>query len=335
MDATQVAAFLKVELDKLTVSFRNELAQKQNDIDMLNAALLKQNNTTNSTPAHNVRKGKERVNMPEEYKGDRKKTLHFLYQTSIVFEAQAEVYVDDASKIRFVCSYLKGSAGKWAETQNKKGNFKNIRFDDFKKMLVEAFGEFDSHKENLDKIKTLKQTGACADYTMQFNIYASETNLDEISKLDYFKEGLKEKLLDLMVTIDEPDTVSEYQKIAIKFDNRIHDREVKRRKGNNPNPNRPHPPTEPKKIIKTIDNSTKVEGPAPMDLDSIQVMITNAVQSAVGYKPRSSLTPDQREHRRVNKLCIYCGGDSCGGFPDVKECKTLQAKNAGKSQRQT
>lgn len=328
MNAIEVADYVRSELDKMANSFTLELRKKDEDINNLRGEL---NNLDGKAVGNSF--GKEKVKEPEEFKGDRKKTNLFIYQIGIVFAAQSNIYRTDVAKIRYANSFCRGSAQQWAQNNSINSKFDNITFDEYKKMLVSAFGEFDAHNENLNKIKTLKQRGACTEYTTEFNILAAQTHLDDPSKRDYYKEGLKDKVLDLLITSDEPEDFVKYQEMAIKFDNRIHEREMKRKKGINQNNQIRVPevtPVKPSIVSKTTDSVT------PMDLDAIKLMFSNyqnSTNKSTEFR-RSALSPEQKEHRRKNNLCIYCGKDECGGFPDVKECSTLKKKNQGKGQRQ-
>lgn len=330
MDHNQIQQLLNEQLTALRqeflttlhnqeIKFNVELQAKQNAIDALTIKNLK----SSSNPY-----GKEKVKEPQMYSGKRDKTEQFLYQVDIVFAAQKQIYSTDEAKIRYAASFMDSAAAKWAQTQTKNKSFENKTYLDFKKLLIGAFGKTDPHNESLAKLRSLKQKGPCTDYTTQFNVLASETHLDDPSLVDFFKLGLKWEILDLMITLpNEPTGLADFQEKAILFDNRLWDRKQARKLQN--------PVLSNKTVIPK--NSPVKEVATPMDLDSIQVMITNAVQTAVGqtsYKPRGPLTSEQREHRRLNKLCLYCGGLDCGGTTDTKECKILKLKNSGKGRGQ-
>jgi hypothetical protein len=40
------------------------------------------------------------------------------------------------------------------------------------------------------------------------------------------------------------------------------------------------------------------------------------------------LSENEKEERKRNKKCAYCGSKSCGGFPITNDCSTLKKKKS-------
>ena len=125
MNQEQVAAYVKVALDnlhqQLTSEFQETIKRKDNEIQIL----LKKDTSR-------IRKGKERVKEPEEYKGDRKKTAIFIHQCKLVFEAQSDTYDKDDSKIRYAGSFCRGAAANWFQNAKERKLFEEVQFEEFR-----------------------------------------------------------------------------------------------------------------------------------------------------------------------------------------------------------
>jgi len=94
------------------------------------------------------------VNKPEEYKGDRSKTLIFLEQCKLVFETQPNIYTSDQVKVNYAASYLRDNAFHWYINYKAKLLFP-LTFDLFQKDLIMSFGSQDKSSSARNKLSVM------------------------------------------------------------------------------------------------------------------------------------------------------------------------------------
>ena len=138
------------------------------------------------------------------------------------------------------------------------------------------------------------------------------------SKIAAFKEGLKDQVCDLLVTVrPKPTIFDDFVKICIEFDNAVHENELDKRHAksggdaskstNRSHPKQIQPSSRP--VATSASSSMPVLPPGePMSID--------ATKTKCG-----PLTQAERDRRHTNKLCMYCGGqhqiDSCPNMSDA------------------
>ena len=334
-------ALLNTPIQEDGLTLGNYLSHLKIENERLSTELdrLQRTQMATATGSHesNPRLEKEKVNMPDEFKGDPKEMRIFLHQCQEVFEAQPTIYSTDESKIRFTGSFCRGSAAKWYQSCKESNLLQNKSYAYFKKQLTDAYGDMDPHQHALQELGKLRQSGRCSTYVTEFNILANRTKLNDTAKLEIFKRKLKDELLDLLVTFPDTDILFEYQKYAIKADDRIFQRKSEKALSVNPV----------KYFSSNTTRNNNQVGPTPMQIDNLQLVLNklasrldsttevNQMNIQQSWSKRRGLTIEEKQHRKDNHLCAYCGKGDCGGFPDVEKCHTLVAKNQGKGQRRS
>lgn len=169
----------------------------------------------------------------------------------------------------------------------------------FKAGLKSQFGPTDPVKFYRDKLADARQSGPVRDYNTDYRqICTGIPDLSEAEKLDRYVRGLK-KAIRSRVEIERPQTFEEAAALAERLDSVMDtgswsNRPFNRRDHGNHTSNRPS------------------DGPTPMDL--------NAVERRNGH---AHLTPEEKQRRKDNNLCAYCGSDK----HDVHNC---DVKHKGK-----
>jgi hypothetical protein len=212
---------------------------------------------------------------------------------------------------------LRGDAFKWfqAAVVEQKKTFAN--YEEFEELFKSTFGkDVAVHQDKAFKDLTkLQQTKSCQAYSTKFVQMAAQVNVDENTKMQLFKQGLKQNVqLHLIGLQTQPTNLTALIAAAVQYDDAFHlltggssSKQTSHHQGN-------HPPS-----------SGTNSGVAPMDIDATQVK-----KSA----PYGKLTSEERQRRLDNSLCLYCGKTDCGGSQDVNKCATLIQRNAGKGGKQ-
>ena len=228
------------------------------------------------------------------------------------------MFPDDSSKINFVIGYLREDAYRWIEPHLELRS--NLYFQDFATFiaaLLAAKGDPDAINTYTRKLEALKQTGSASTYTTEFYRLAAYLTWNDSALLAQYKRGLKPEIKDALALREVDSTTTQHlAEVAIKFDNRLFERKEERKNEGRPSTT----PSNQSKPSSNFDRSstrpstamtasktttTTTSGPMAMDLDTAR------------FKKHKALTPQEREYRLSNNLCLYCGeaGHRAGACP--------------------
>jgi hypothetical protein len=192
--------------------------------------------------------------------------------------------------------------------------------NDFTQFVVDfrtKFSDPNIQSTAMMKLDRLHQTGSAFQYTTKFHEICTHLKMTEETKIDRYKRGLKESVKDALVPIfPRPTTMKDWERLILAIDNNIFQRNKEKKNGANHqnlqviNPSPPSTSTSP--------SSTEV---VPMDIDAVRTSGTF----------HGKLTPEERQARLKNNLCLYCG--KAGHV--VNDCFKRKAKHGDKSGKAT
>lgn len=209
---------------------------------------------------------------------------------------------EDDTRIVFAGTALTGNAKTWYRAMRMEKVVKT--WDDFQSSLKAHFFPIDPIRHARDQLHPLVQTGSVRDYTATFrHLISIIGNMSEDEKLDRYVRGLKTRTRN-QVELKEPNSFEEACRLAEMIDvsnDRIFNRSV-------------YPPRP----------QHRRQGPEPMDLNAIPEH---------REKPKfKKLTPEEKDRRRREGLCLYCGSSEhkLDGCPLRKpQGKGFQRPNRG------
>ena len=191
---------------------------------------------------------------------------------------------EDETRIVFAGTALTQHAKTWYRAMRLEGSVRT--WDDFQISLKAHFFPHDPVKQARDQLHPLVQTGSVRDYTATFrHLIAIIGTMSEDEKLDRYIRGLKTRTRH-DVELKEPDSFDEACRLAEMIDV-SNDRVFGGFSSARAYPPPPPPPA-------------PNQGPEPMDLNAV---------SNPQEKPRSPITSEEKERRRREGLCFYCGSD--------------------------
>ena len=251
-------------------------------------------------------------NKPEVYDGkDRGLAADFVSKIRLYIAANIHLFTTERDKVFFAASYLRGKAYTWIQPRlDKEVDPVMMNFETFVDSFIRNLGDPDREATMTKKIKLLRQTSSCTTYRTEFDSYAQYLSINEPGLREYFYDGLKDSVKDVLATIvDQPDSLLDFEDLCVRIDNRLFERKTEHKGQSKPshqshvqstlgpsvhfNPYR----SKPKPALVSSPRATySSSGPAPMDLD--------ASHSGRKFKP---LTPEERTYRMNNSLCLYCG----------------------------
>ena len=246
---------------------------------------------------------------PEKFDGRREDYPTFLAQAKLFIQARSREFPTDQVKVSFLISLLKGAAARWATPLLLADAPELANFADFVKALDAAFGDAQKVVRAGRSIRQLRQgSRSVRDYTTDFQILAQDLDWNEPALVDQYVTGLADEVLDELTHTDRPRALGELVQLCYRIDSRLEERRLTRAysRARSREP-RPMPLPSLPKPAPTED------GGEPMQLG--------------GARPR--LTPAEKQRRRQQNLCLYCG--AAGHFAHLCPEKRTTPRQAGNS----
>lgn len=191
-------------------------------------------------------------------------------------------------------SLLTGRALSWATAQWEAESPDCARADTFSASLLRVFNHPVSGREASRRLNSLKQgSRSVSEFSIEFRTLAAESKWNDEALMSAFYSGLSEAVKDELASREWGPTLDGLITIAICLDQRIQERRRERRQ---------HHPGRPATVSTSPSPSSAQAQEEPMEVD------------------RYRLNPTEKERRRREKLCLYCG--AAGHFRD--RCTKLQ-----------
>lgn len=227
------------------------------------------------------------VSLPDKYDGSRGNCRAFLNQIQLVFRLQPSKYPDDKTRVGAIGTLLTGHAAAWFSPLFEQDSPLLYDLKAFKEEFEQTFGEFDRTSTAANRIRALKQgSSPVSKYAAEFRLLASDLAAwGEAALIDQFYRGLNDEVKDLLLTIALPQSLNEAVSQAVRCDNRLFERSQERKMRYQPSwPGR---------------EDVARSGPAPMEIDLAKQAARNDISK--------NAKEEERQRRRSNNLCYYCG----------------------------
>jgi hypothetical protein len=250
----------------------------------------------------------------------------FLTQLRLVFAGQPTQFQNEELKVIYASTLLKGTAFAWIQPYLEMSDPPawTKDFSLFTAEINATFGDPDIASTCFHRIKKLKQTGSVASYTAEFRRLASQLSWGDQALVQQYFEGLKDPLQDALIAANHPEELEPLIRMATRMDNLQYQRRMQRGQEVKPaalaqrKKQLPYVAAKPQPVFHARPASQPVHPPH----DSTTVPIDTSVPRPMGLdatRPRfQRLTEAQKEHRRKNNLCLYCGDQS----HFARECPT-------------
>ena len=237
-----------------------------------------------------------KLGAPEPFKGARKAYKSFIQQIRIVFEAEPRTYESDSVKISYLQSYVRGDALAWILSRREM--LPNESFTHFEAALSAIFSDPFEKEDKIRRLQSLVQgKQPCANYTAEFRQVSTTLGLSNLDLCIRFYSGLASHVKDGLVLQNENYLDMELQDLmflSVQIDNRNFDRQKDKTSIRSYSNQRYAPTTSP-------SSQTHFSRDDPMQLD--------VISSQHQYVPGKRITPEERQRRMDNGLCIICGED--------------------------
>lgn len=216
----------------------------------------------------------------------------------MAIEISSDSFAYELGKMCYMCSFMDGAVFDWAQPYLEDIGSDRldpcmISFDAFLNAFCVAFGEVNEKFATERKRIYLKQGQIMAsEHTTTFRRLALRTEFNEPAFLALFRESLRDRLQDELAARDMATDLWRYVSKVVDIDNRLRERETQSRR----QPIRPQQRFSTPISIPGRDTNTN-------NNDDIQPM--DWMPPKPNFGPLSN---DERNHRRCEGLCMYCGG---------------------------
>jgi len=234
-----------------------------------------------------------KISLPDKFDGSRKKLRAFINQVRLVIRMQPDRYPDDEHQVGLLGSLLTGPASNWFAPLLERNSPLLADFEAFVAELEATFGDTDRVRSAEGKLRTLRQgSHPASQYASEFRLIAGDTNWNDDALMAQFRMGLNDDVKDLLLTIEDAQNLQQLITHAVRCDNRLFERRMERRgkpkiDSSTTSFGLSHPTT----MSKHPPQQTKVPDD-PMEVDSAKIR---------------HLAPAEKQRRRQEHLCLYCG----------------------------
>ena len=260
-----------------------------------------------------------KIKEPDTYDGsDPRKLNNFLLQCNLFFRSSS-VYEDDTARVSFALSYLRGMALDYFEPSIIDSDEAPIWMDNwsaFVRTLRIQFGPIDPTAEAEESIDNLKMhdNQHILKYNVEFTRLAVRTGWDDSVLRHRYYSGLAERIKDVMGQQGKPATLEDMRTLAHTIDSRHWERSrEKSRSGksktdaSDKSDHRSDKTDDKNKSGSSSGNKSKGKTSSGKPA-STSGTSSSAPSIADKLGKDGKLTPQERQRRFDNNLCLFCGG---------------------------
>jgi hypothetical protein len=275
---------------------------------------------------------------PDVFDGtDPNKLDTFIFQLSMYVAGRSFDFPDEASRVTFALSYLKGTPLDWFQTElnhtmNHGGKFP-AWFTSYPKFVVELkrlFGPRDPVNDAMTALESLryKDSAKATRYTLEFNRHSRRTGWNEAALARMYYKGLPDRLKDEIARVGRPDDLLDLQDLVATLDQRYWERQSEITRDKKPSSSTNHSKPSDNRSDNRADHrqgnaqasGSKPNNQAQQSKDKDQKKPHSSNNSSSSSKPANKSTsisdvlgpdgklkPEERQRRMDNKLCLRCG----------------------------
>lgn len=231
----------------------------------------------------------------------------FLMQCELIFFHQPSQFTLPAARVAFITNLTTGYALDWAQATL---STRPELFNNYELFLIEFKRVFDHSSAGQDvgvRLMSLSQGDrTTAAYSIEFRTLAAGSGWNDAGLRSAFRRGLSESIKDELVR-DKPATLEELIQLSIDVDERVRERRGERAR---------HPVNSPR--YRNV--APALTAPRTTSPPSTAPVTTSPTVEEPMQLGRARLTTAEKERRRIQGLCLYCGvkghlRDTCPALP--------------------
>ena len=254
-----------------------------------------------------------RTKEPDTFDGsDPRKLNNFILLCNLYFRNNS-AYSDDEAKVSFALSYLRGTALEFFEPSLLESDEPPEWLDDwstFVNTLRTQFGPIDPTADAEDGIDHLKMQDNqhIVKYNVEFNRLAIRTGWDDSVLRHRYYSGLAERIKDIMGQQGKPASLEAMKNLAHSIDAchwERHREKNRSKKTDTTSDSKSDSKSDNKKTSTPANNNKQNNNKSEKSASSGNSASTSAPPK---LGKDGKLTPQERQRRFDNNLCMFCGG---------------------------
>lgn len=315
-----------------TGSTNHELA---NAIALLAQTLQRSTSVTPSSAGE-----RNNVREPDQFDGSEPTKLRsFFTQLELVFKARTRTFDTDSKKVTYAISYLKGTALQWfepylLEKSHLPPPLFMSDFEHFKEELTVNFGPYDATgaaEHDLENLR-MPDNGRITKYITQFSRLATQVRWGTDALRYQFYKGLPARLKDRISEVGKPANIYDLRELAQSLDNRYWERRAEQAREPAGTPRAaPKPSSDTRSAPPARTNTSQNSAGTPKPSSDANRTAAKATPKPYADKlgKDGKLTPEERQRRFANNLCLFCAapGHSASACPK-KSSSAVKARAA-------
>lgn len=230
--------------------------------------------------------------LPEKYTGSRADFRSFLNACKLFMNLRPGQFRDhDRAKVGFVMSLLKDTALDWASPYMERDDPVMYSWDAFEKAFQAMFDDPHRSRTAAMRLSSIAQgSRSVVSYAAEFRRTALDTSFDDTALCHLFREGLADTILDELVHHPAKDnSLTEFIAQCTLLDTRLMERKAERHRRNH--------------LRRAMPLAQQPPAGDPMVIDGAPILPAGPPNRG----PRGPLPEAERQRRRDNGLCMYCG----------------------------
>jgi hypothetical protein len=236
------------------------------------------------TPPERPSQSEPRLPVPEHYAGEPAFCRAFLTRCTMHFALQPRTFDTEQAKVAFVLTLLTGKAALWGTAVWENQHPCCASFQTLAAEMRKVFDRAVSGREAARRLAELKQgERSVSEYSIEFRTLAAECGWNEEAQWDMFLHGLADHVQREIYALDLPTTLNGLVDLALRVDNRL------------------------SRVERRVPSARSFAGADPSRSSGRDVVspVYDPEPMQVG---RARLSREERERRRSQGLCLYCGG---------------------------
>lgn len=274
-----------------------------------------------------------KIGEPPTFDGKASEFHPFLQQAKLYIRMRHLTFQNDEIRVAYILSRLRGGPSEWGQALLEADSPLLYDYNTFLVKFTSIYENKERRAQLEDRLARLKQTGSASAYSAEFSSLCEILRINPDSRMGDFRLKLKEDVQKALALLPAPTTFDDLSTRAIRIDNaQFSARKLTDTRHNNSS-SKPHHPQQSSNSSLSSRSQSSRPLPAsnymsntPSSRHGTSRPSTSHPGSFRSSAPRPPLTEEEKERRRREKLCPYCGDPT----HRIQDCPSIAAKEARK-----
>jgi hypothetical protein len=266
-----------------------------------------------------------KIGEPPTFDGKASEFHPFLQQAKLYIRMRHLTFQNDEIRVAYVLSRLRGGPSEWGQALLESDSPLLYDYDAFLVKFSSIYENKERRAQLENRLARLKHTGSASAYSAEFSSLCEILRIDPDSRMGDFRLKLKEDVQKALALLPAPVTFDDLSARAVRIDNA----QFSSRKFTDTHQNTSSKPPHQQQPSNSSSSRSQPSRPSPVS-NYASNPPSSRFSASRSSAPRPPLSDDEKERRKREKLCLYCGDPSHA----LSDCALVVAKNARKHANQ-